>query len=94
MNYKIDQLEQEALLRDEDETQLHELLKYKIKKVQQKKVLPDIIDLYHFEEKKGPKPLPEEEKAYADQRLYHAMANSFKKKTKNGLFRLMTRKSM
>jgi len=56
--------------------------------------LPDIFDLYHFEEKKGPKPLPEEEKAYADQRLYHAMANSFKKKTKNGLLRLMTRKSM
>ena len=59
-----------------------------------KKSLPEIVDHYHFEERDDPQPLPEEANADADQRLYHSMASSFKKKTADGRFRLMTRKSM
>ena len=48
--YQIDQIEQEALCREQDEGKLHDLLKYKMpNNIKVQKKLPDLNTLYHYE---------------------------------------------
>lgn len=79
------------MCRNEDEDELHGILKFKTKSnIKIKPKNGSMAAMYRSKSK--PAPLTAEQQAVADQRLYHSLANSFRNEKEGG--RLMTRRSM